>query len=77
MNKNIYKEFDINIKMNLEDSTEECWECNFSEYPINASERVDLFDSLQNGLTPYELMYGVKDEDTRYSNNFKDLNSQN
>ncbi len=42
----------------------ECWQCDASEFPIKASERVSMFTQLpNNSLTPYEMMNGQIDDD--------------
>jgi len=44
------------------------WECDISEVtPLKRVECVSMFAKLSSGLTPYELMNGRIESDTRYS----------
>ena len=47
--------------------SKECWECPPGDFPIKASERVDIFTKMSNVLTPYEIMYGDLSSNTRYT----------
>ena len=56
----------LNVRYINDDENEinECWQCNASNFPLKATERVKLFERLKGGLTPYELIYGKLDSDT-------------